>query len=204
MGSRGTEGWGRRPFGRALVMTTLVAFSGGAPRPARAETAEPIRPAFDKLELRASGQLTYDANAYDVIHVESTSIGVLWNSTTTWWRPVRGVYRMPTTYGDFYRALGRPDLADQEEARHATADALYWGGLLVMIGGLFGGAYELYKNHEVGALVGAGAFVGGYVSVRIGGALSRPGLPEGDARDLAARYDRALGQRIGVSVGSSF
>jgi hypothetical protein len=185
-------------------MTTLVAFGGGVAVPARAETPEPLRPAFDKLELRASGQLTYDANAYSVIHVEATSFGALWNSTTTWWRPVRGVYRMPTTYGDFYRALGRPELADQEETRHATAEALYWGGLLLMLGGLFGGGYELYKNHDVGALVGAGAFVGGYVSVRIGGALSRPGLPEADARDLAARYDRALGQHLGISAGASF
>lgn len=204
MRSRGTRAWGRRPFGRALVMMTLVAFCGTVAVPARAEAPERIRPAFDKLEVRASGQLTYDANAYEIIHVESTSIGVLWNSTTTWWRPARGVYRMPTTTGDFCRALGRPDLADREEARHATADALYWGGLLLMFGGLFGGVYELYKDHEVGALVGAGAFVGGYVSVRIGGALSRPGLPEADARDLAARYDRALGQHLGVSVGASF
>jgi hypothetical protein len=204
MQSRGTRAWGRRPFGRALVVTTLCAFGAGVAVPARAETPEPGRTAFDKLEPGASGQLTYDANAYEVIHVESTSIGVLWNSTTTWWRPVRGVYRMPTTYGDFYRALGRPDLADQEETRHATSDVLYWGGLLLMLGGLFGGGYEFYKNHEVGALVGAGAFVGGLVSVRIGGALSRPGLPEADARDLAARYDRALGQHLGVSVGASF
>ena len=185
-------------------MTTLVAFGGSAAMPARAETPEPIRPGFDKLETRASGQSTYDANAYDIIHVESTSIGVLWNSTTTWWRPVRGVYRMPTTYGDFYRALGRADLADREEARHAAADAMYWGGLLLMVGGLFGGGYELYKNRELGAIVGAGALVGGYVSLRIGGALSRPGLPEADAQDLAARYDRALGQHLGVSGGGAF
>jgi hypothetical protein len=69
---------------------------------------------------------------------------------------------------------------------------------------MLGGGYELYKNHEVGALVGAGAFVGGCVTVRIGGALPRPGLPEADARNLAARYDRSLGQHLGISAGASF
>jgi hypothetical protein len=195
---------GRAVAGRAVALTALVAFGCGLATPARAESPEPIRPPFDKLERRADERLTYDANAYEIIHVESTSVGVLWGSTTAWWRPVRGVYRMPTTYGDFYRALGRSDLADREEARHATAEALYWGGLVLMVGGLIGGGYELYKRREVGALVGAGLAVGGFVSLRIGSAMSRPELSEGDAQDLAARYDRALGQNLGVSMGASF
>jgi hypothetical protein len=190
-----------------VFMAAAVALRASLATSVRAETTPsrvPISPTFDKLERRADGALTYDANRYEIIHVEATSVGAIWNSTTTWWKPVRGVYRMPTTYGDFYRALGRSDLADQEEARHATSEALYWGGLLLFLGGIVGGGYELYKNHEIGALVGAGVAVGGYVSLRVGSALSRPGLAERDAQDLAARYDRALGQRLGVSVGASF
>jgi hypothetical protein len=196
---------GRRPMARALAMAGVITLRCCVlAAAARAEAPEPIRPTFDALERHADDRSTYDANTYEIIHVQSTSIGVLWNSTTTWWRPVRGVYRMPTSYGDFYRALGRPDLAAGEEARHATAEVLYWGGLLLMLGGLAGGGYELYRHHTLGAIAGAGVAVGGYVSLSIGGAMSRPGMEEDAARDLAARYDRALGQRLGVSARTSF
>jgi len=208
------RGWtGARQAGRrrrpslqaAIAGSTLIAMAAGAvPRVAGAETGEAIHPGWDRLARAEEPRAVYDANSYDVIHVESTSVGILWDSTTAWWRPVRGIYRQPASYGDFLRALGRPDLAEREESRHATAQALFWGGLLVMVGGLIGGAYELSKKHDVGAIVGGGLLLGGYVSLRVGSALSRPALPEPDARDLAARYDRALGQHLGLSLERNF
>jgi hypothetical protein len=193
---------GRTPLALATA-AALAAVIAGLARDARADAGE-IRPTFEKLEQKADARATYDANGYDIIHVEATSIGVLWNSTTTWWRVTRGVYRMPTTYGDFYRALGRADLAAQEESRHAWGEALYWGGLAAMIGGFIGGGYELIHHHDVGAIVGAGVVVGGYVSMSIGSALTRPGLDEADATDLARRYDEALARHLSLAVGGRF
>jgi hypothetical protein len=187
----------------ALVVLAGAALVVASVRPARAEGGE-VLPTFEKLDRRADARATYDANSFEIIHVESTSVGVLWNSTTTWWRVSRGVYRMPTTYGDFYRALGRADLAAAEETRHAWAETLYWGGLVAMLGGFVAGGYELVHHRDAGALVGAGVVVGGFVSLRIGGALSRPALDEADAHDLANRYDDALARHLGVAAGASF
>jgi hypothetical protein len=146
---------------------------------------------------------TYQLNVFEVIHVEATEVGFIWNSTTAWWRVSRGAYRQPMSYPDFYRALGRADLADQHESRNDLSNVLFWGGGVAMAVGLVGGLYELYKEQTVGAIIGAGLFVGGYVSLRIGSALSGPALPEEDARKLADGYNGALGRHLGVSVGGS-
>jgi hypothetical protein len=181
-------------------LSALIAFAVSLARPARAEPAQPIAPAFDKLDRSGTPKATFDANNYGVVHVETTS---LW-SKSTWWRPVRGVYRFPTNYGDFYRALGRPELADQEETRHATSQWLFWGGLVLMLGGLMGGSYSLYKERKVGAIIGAGFFVGGFITLKVGGAMSRPTLPESAAEEMAERYNRALGQHLGLSAAGDF
>ena len=194
-------------LGRAGVAATAglaFALAVGAPRPASAEGDRAVHPSFEGLERHDTATATFDDNRYDIIHVKATSFGTFWNTTTEWWRPVRGVYRHPTNYADFYRALGRADLAEQAESRHATAEALFWGGLVLVVGGLLGGSYELYKDRKVGAIIGGGAFVGGLVALRIGGALSRPAVQEATAEAMAAEYNRALGQRLGLSLSRDF
>jgi hypothetical protein len=198
----GTGGPGRA----AVAAATGLAFAlaAGAPRPACAEGDQAVHPSFEGLERRDTATATFDDNRYEIIHVEATSFGTFWNTKTEWWRAVRGVYRNPTNYADFYRALGRGDLAEQATRRHTTAEALFWSGLVLVVGGLLGGSYELYKERKVGAIIGAGAFVGGLVALRIGGALSRPAVEEATAEAMADQYNRALGQRLGLSVSRDF
>jgi hypothetical protein len=108
------------------------------------------------------------------------------------------------TYSDFYGLLGRVDLAQQASNRHATGTALFWGGVAAMVGGAVLGIYELEKKRDAGALVGAGLVVGGYISLSVGSALTAPALPEPVAQDMAARYNRGLAQRLGLSASGSF
>jgi hypothetical protein len=183
----------------AVLVLVLVLVGGEAV----AEAPALVQPSFSGLERRDDAETTYKLNAFDIVHVESTEIGVIWNSTTTWWRVSRGAYRHPTTYVDFYQALGRPDLADQHESRNDLSNVLFWGGAACMLVGVVGGGYELYKGEKVGAIIGAGLLVGGYVSVRIGASLSGPAISEEVAQDLASRYNQALGRHLGVSVGGS-
>ncbi len=153
---------------------------------------------------RARAETTPGPDDFEIIHVESTSPGIFWDTTTTWWRPVRGPYRQPVTYGDFFRGIARPEIAASEESRHATAEALFWGGLVVMVGGFAAGGYELFHHHDGGALVGAGLAVGGFVSLRIGSALSRPGVSESDARGMADGYNQTHERRVGLSLHAEF
>lgn len=202
---RSTASIARRLRRLAVSVSALIALAGSLPRPARAEeAAQAIAPAFDKLERAGTPKATYDANTYDVVHVEVTAGGTLWDTKSVWWRPVRGIYRFPNSYIDFYRALGRPDLAEQAESRHAKAQALFCGGVIMAVGGLLGGSYALYKGNTVGAIVGAWFLVGGFVTANISATLSRPVLPESAAEDMAARYNRALGQHLGLSVAGDF
>jgi hypothetical protein len=184
----------------ALAIAALVA-SGG--RRARADAGE-VRPTFDDLQQGADPRATFDANRFEIVHIEETSVGPLGSSKTTWWRVTRGVYRMPTLDGDFYRALGRADLAAAEESRRAWSAALYWGGVAAVAGGLIGAGWEAERNHEVGALVALGFVVPGFVSIYVGSALTRPALDEAQAQDLARRYDDLLARHLGVAVGSTF
>jgi hypothetical protein len=192
----------RARWGIGLLVCAITTLF--APARARAQTPTDVRPTFVEIERRADPRATYDLNAFEVIHVEATSVGVLWNTTTTCWRVSRGAYRHPMKYEDFYRSLGRPDLADAHASRHATSQLLFWGGFALMAGGLFGGGYELYKGHDVGAIVGAGVFVGGFVSMKIGGAMSGPTPSEEEAQDMVRRYNDALGRHLGLTAGGSF
>ncbi|HEX2657750.1 MAG TPA: hypothetical protein VHU40_05740 [Polyangia bacterium] len=187
----------------AVAGATALAFFATTAA-ARAEGGEATHPGFEGLERADTASATFDRNRYEIIHVTATSVGTFWNSTTEWWRPVRGTYRYPTKYADFYRALGRPDLAAQAESRHAAAETLFWSGVALMVGGLLGGSYELYKERKVGAIIGASAFVGGFVALRIGSALSRPTVEEPAAEAMADQYNRALGQHLGLTVGRDF
>ncbi len=194
-----------------IVCASAVAWLALGSGLARAASAEPetdvpqeIRPGFDHLERGEDAKKTYDVNTLDIIHVESTSVGTVWDTTTTWWRPTRGVYRHGMTYSDFYGLLGRLDLAKQASNRHATGEALFWGGVAAMVGGAVLGIYELEKKRDTGALVGAGLVVGGYISLSVGSALTGPALPEPVAQDMAARYNRGLAQRLGLSASGSF
>ncbi len=196
---------------RGIVCASAVAWlalASGLPREASAETRtdapQEIRPTFAHLEGGENAQKTYDLNTLDVIHVESTSVGTFWDTTTTWWRPTRGVYRRGMTYSEFYGLLGRLDLAKQASNRHAIGAALFWGGVAAMVGGAVLGIYELEKKRDAGALVGAGLLVGGYITLSVGSALTGPALSEPVAQDMAARYNRALGQRLGLSAGGTF
>jgi len=182
---------------RAWIVALLL-LSGGR---AAADTPAAAAPTFTGLERRDDAETTYKLNAFEIIHVEHTEVGVIWNSTTTWWRPVRGAYRQPTEYVDFYGTLGRPDLAQQHASRNDLSNLLFWGGAACMLVGIVGGGYELYKGRTVGAIVGGGLLVGGYVGTRVGSALSGPAIPEEEAQALARGYNEALGRHLGVSVG---
>jgi hypothetical protein len=67
-----------------------------------------------------------------------------------------------------------------------------------MLGGLFGGVYELHQRNSMGALIGGGALVAGYAAAGIGSGLQKPALPEDSAQEMAGRYDQWLRDRLGL------
>jgi hypothetical protein len=191
----------RGPF--TLIPFWLVLHLGVAAEEARA--AEPIAPRFDDVDVRESAEATYRTNAYEIVHVGSTSRV---NEDGSWWRPVRGNYRLSIDHDAFFASLGRPDLAAQFRSRHGLGRTLEVGGYLSASAGVIVTVYSLYKGSLVGSLAGAGMMIGGVVARGIGTDLQKPTFPEDQALDMAARYNEALrthlGLRAAITIGGRF
>jgi hypothetical protein len=178
---------------RLIVLAVVV----GLAAPARAE--EEVRPTFAGLEAGPNPVETYKLNAFGIIrHEVSGSWSWLFGSTS-WWRPVRGKFRYATRYEDFYRALGRPDLAEQHENRRIVSNVLYYGGAATFVGG----GVLLFTKLDISATrakVGLGMLAGGMVAYLVGGAIQPPLVSEEDAAAMTAEYNRRLRLHLGVTV----
>lgn len=123
---------------------------------------------------------------------------------TSPWRPVRGKYRWAMSYGDFYTAVGRPDLAASQNRRDVTSGLLVWGGLAVTIGGIFLVVHGLGAGDgfSTESGVGVGLMVGGGVAYLLGASMDETVISAGEAQELAASYNDALRARLGVPADS--
>ncbi len=182
------------------VLTWVHAPSAGA--------AEPIAPSFADVAPRTDPEATYVAGAYTIVHLGDTNQV---NEAGSSWRPVRGlVYRMSVDHDVFFESLGRADLAGQFARRRALGETVEVAGYLLAIGGVLVVPWCLYKGQGWGALIGAGALVGGVVARGIGEDLKKPTFPEDEAIDMVNRYNEALRDHLklppvhGVAVGGRF
>jgi hypothetical protein len=174
---------------------TLVAVVGLA-LPARAEE---IKPAFDGLEPGITPLETYRLNELGIVR-EEISGRFLYIGRRSWWRPVRGKFRHATVYEDFYRKLGRPDLAEQNEQRSLVSGVFHYGGLAAVLGGgvlLFLGFKD---EHFTRVKVGAGVLGGGLVMTIVGAAIQPPLVSQEEAAAMTAEYNRRLRLHLGLAV----
>jgi len=176
-----------------------------------AQAREPIAPTFGDVARQSDPEATYVVGAYTVVHLGDTKQV---NEPGSSWRPVRGlVYRLSVDHDVFFESLGRPDLASQFARRRALGKTVEVTGYLLAIGGVVFVPWSLYKVQLWGALVGAGALVGGVVARGVGEDLQKPAFPEDEAIDMVNRYNQALRDHLqlpplhgalGVSVGGRF
>src|SRR5262249_36617334 len=119
------------------------------------------------------------------------------------WRPVRGKYRWAMSYGDFYDAVGRPDLTRRQADRDFKTSLFTWGGLLVVVGGVYVTFRGLGEHSSTGTAIGVGLMVAGGTSTVIGVSLDNTVISEREAMQLAAGYNLSLRKRLKLSPNTS-
>jgi hypothetical protein len=180
---------------RLILLLALVGLAG----PARADELQPV---FDGLDPGPTPLETYKLNALGIVsHEVSSAFPTLFGGTSKWWRPVRGKFRYATRYDEFFRKLGRADLADEHEQRWLVSGVLYWGGLATFVGGgvlLFTGTSD--GGFPTRSKVGVGLMAGGLIANIVGGHIQPPLVSEEDALAMAAAYNRRLRLHLGLAV----
>jgi hypothetical protein len=178
--------------GIALVFALLFA---GLSRAARAD--EEVHPTFERLEAGDDPLATYKLNTFGLVHTEIS--GPLLVFGGVWWRPTRGKFREATSYDDFFRALGRPDLAERHSRRRLIAGTLLWGGLLAELAGvvLFFKGFD-DDGFATQARVGVGLLAGGFAARAVGATVQHPAISEEEAADMVAAYNQRLRVHLGL------
>jgi hypothetical protein len=172
--------------------------SPAPPRAASSPRASPDR--FQGLKQGDSAAETYDLNALGLVHMKG---GWSLFSPSEWWRPVRGKYRDAMKYVDFFEAVGRPDLAASQGSRNTWSDVLFYGGLLVLAGGVVLAVHGGTSQAAAETYTGLGVAGGGLVCSIVGGAISGPVVSEDEAASLADRYNLALGAHLRIDGKSA-
>jgi hypothetical protein len=134
---------------------------------------------------------TYELNALGLIHIGPRDAGS--------WAPARGKYRRAMTYEQFYRAVERPDLADDHARRQGLFSLLYFGGWgAILAGGVL--FFVGFEDSEPGALswVGAGVVGGGVGLILFSASVDDVALSEQEATDLALQQNARLRRRLGL------
>jgi hypothetical protein len=183
-------------FWSVRLLVILAAL--GLATPARAQE---VQPGFEGLEPGPTPLDTYKLNALEIVSQEiSSGYPCLFGCTSSWWRPVRGKFRYATRYDDFFRVLGRADLAAQHDQHALISGIFFWSGAAVFVAGgvlLFTGLRE--GGFPTRAKVGVGLMLGGLIENGIGGAIQPPVLSEADAVALASEYNRRLRLHLGLT-----
>ena len=198
------------------AMVVLVVAGSVAPAAARAEPAE-----------ETSAQEEYDRRfiGFDDFGVVDPQTRLFAKIT----RIYEGKYKRPLEAGDFYRRIGRDDLAQEYAARSARRNTLMAAGGVVMLGSLVasgviaanalssascdpGGSFAAFdrcvsaqsSQARSGVLTAAIVGIGG---VLVGGSLFGAGaatnpnpVDEPQMRELADRYNHQLKQHLGISL----
>jgi hypothetical protein len=182
-----------RPVDVRPVADRPVDVRSAADRPAD------VRPTFGGLEPAANALETYRLNALEIVHERmSGSFPTIFVGRSNWWRPVRGKFRYSTSYDDFFLKLGRDDLGARDRHRRVASDTLFWGGVLVSVGGLVVMLSGLSAHHDTRAEVGVGMFGGGFVMTTIGSRIQPPLVSDEDADRMANEYNRRLRVYLGL------
>ena len=182
---------------KILASVLCLALGAASVRPARAEEA---RPNFEGLEPGWDAAETYRLNALTIVHEEISGSFLTFNvGRSNWWRPVRGKFRSPTKYDDFYLKVGRDDLGERDRHRHVVSSTLYWSGMLVWVGGLGVFLWGLDVHHTTRAEVGLGMFAGGFVMTTIASNIQPPLVSDEEAEALAKTYNRQLQAHLGLA-----
>jgi len=187
---------------KAVAAILCLALGPGWGGAARAEEVRPVevRPLFGGLEPAANAAESYRLNALEIVHEGmSGSFPTIVVGRSNWWRPVRGKFRYTTSYDDFYLKMGRDDLGARDRHRRVLADAFFWGGVIVSIGGLAVMISGLSAHRDTRAEVGAGMFGGGFVMTTIGSRIQPPLVSEEDADQMANEYNRRLRIYLGLA-----
>jgi hypothetical protein len=172
----------------ALTLTSVAAAT-------RAE--ERARPPFTDLQPAATPEAALDTNAYAIIHVGKTDKVGEEDST---WRPVRGlVYRIDTDPAVFFESAGRPDLAGEVRAHNHTIETLSVGGYILGIAGVVVTLWGAKAERTAAWAGGLGAIVAGIIMHETGKSMrDEPAVPERQALEVAADYNRQLRARLGL------
>lgn len=124
--------------------------------------------------------------------------------------PWQGKYKSPLSAPSFFRAVERPDLADEAEARSTRRNVLMLSGLgAVLAGGVaFGLAArttcgidgcDMRSDGQLAASLGA-VGVGAGFALFLAGAFTNPSPVDAPAlRQLADEHNQALRSRLGLS-----
>jgi hypothetical protein len=115
-----------------------------------------------------------------------------------WWRPVRGKFRSPTKYDDFYLKVGRDDLGERDRHRRVLSSTLYWSGM-VWAGGLGLVLWGVNTHHTTGLEAGMGMFAGGFVMAAVASNIEPPLVSDEEAEALARTYNRQLQAHLGLA-----
>jgi hypothetical protein len=178
---------------KVVIVALCVLFA------ARAVRAEEIHPAFEGLERGADALETFRLNALGIVSSEVTGVFPTFVIGGKSWRPVRGKFRYETRYDDFFRMMGRPDLAEQHQRRYYLSESLYWSGVAAFVGG---GALlftSIFKDaFDTRAKVGLGLMGGGLTATIVSAAIQPPLVSDEDARQMATEYNPRLKVNLGL------
>jgi hypothetical protein len=166
--------------------------------------AEEPQPSFDGLERGPDAAETYRLNEIEIVRESvSGSFPTILIGRASYWRPVRGKFRWPTSYDDFYLKAGRDDLGARDRHRRVLSTTLFWGGLAVSLGGI-GVMLSGFANHRTTRVeVGLGMFAGGLVVNTIGSNIQPPLVSEEDAEAMASEYNRRLRVHLGLTPAAA-
>jgi hypothetical protein len=182
---------------KLLASVLCLALGAAWVRPARAEEA---RPNFEGLEPGPDAAETYRLNALTIVREEISGAFLTFNvGRSNWWRPVRGKFRSPTKYDDFYLKVGRDDLGERDRHRRVLSSTLYWSGMLVWVGGLGVFLWGLDGHHTGRVELGLGMFAGGFVLATVASNIQPPLVSDEEAEALARTYNRQLQAHLGLA-----
>ncbi len=116
---------------------------------------------------------------------------------------MRGKFRTPTAYDDFYLKVGRDDLGERDRHRRVLSSTLYWGGVLVWVGGLGVFLWGLDSHQTARVELGLGMFAGGFVTTAIASNIQPPLVSDEEAEALANAYNRRLQAHLGIAPAAT-
>lgn len=205
----------------ASVTQVVAVLSGQLDGPRPPSTIAPDVVTRDELAARERAQLAYQEEAIgfgDEYELMVTSNSA---SLTRRWTVHRGELHEPLSPTDFYRTVGRPDLADEYDQRRNIKIGAIVGTVIfsaVSVGLLYKGLDlqscldDPFANGDDCADEHASAdryLTGGYVTLALAAVGSgvwayyyyRPHpISEGEAKRLGAEHNRALRIRLGLPV----